>query len=131
MVVFRSQESGLNETGQEIERASMPVTTTLAKSFIGWRLVFLILCLVFGLWGLYDLTVDIPRRQQQHDRFVEVQQRLAELSEISTEREASGLPITDEEKAEYSSLEDEMKQLAPGGEFEISGYSVTNFSFNR
>ena len=105
----------MNETGNEIERASMPVTTTIAKSFIGWRLVFIILCLVFGLWGVYDLVVDIPRRHQQHDRFVEVQQRFAALNEISTEREKSGQPITEEEIAEYTSLEDEMQQLAPGG----------------
>ncbi|MCH7603975.1 MAG: hypothetical protein IIB54_14530, partial [Planctomycetes bacterium] len=93
----------------------MPVTTTIAKSFVGWMLIFMILCLVFGLWGLYDLTIDIPHRQQQHDRFVEVQQRLAALNEISTAREASGQPITDEEFAEYTSLEEEMQQLAPGG----------------
>ena len=93
----------------------MPVTTTIAKSFIGWRLVFIILCLVFGLWGVYDLVVDIPRRHQLHDRFVEVQQRLAAMNEISTEREKSGQPITEEEIAEYTSLEAEMQQLAPGG----------------
>ena len=115
MVVFRSQKAGLSETGKEIERATMPVTTTIAKSFVGWMLIFMILCLVFGLWGLYDLTIDIPHRQQQHDRFVEVQQRLAALNEISTAREASGQPITDEEFAEYTSLEEEMQQLAPGG----------------
>ena len=94
----------------------MQVTTTIAKSFIVWRLVFIILCLVFGLWGVYDLVVDIPHRHQQHERFVEVQQRLAELTEISDERKVSGQTNTDEEIAEYTSLEDEMKQLAPGGE---------------
>lgn len=120
MVVFPSQKAGLSETGNEIERATMPVTTTIAKSFVGWMLIFTILCLVFGLWGVYDLTVDIPHRQQQHDRFVEVQQRLAALNEISTEREASGQPITDEEIAEYTSLENEMQQLAPGGENPVS-----------
>ena len=92
----------------------MPVTTTIAKSFVGWMLIFMILCLVFGLWGLYDLTIDIPHRQQQHDRFVEVQQRLAALNEISTAREAPGQPITDDEFAEYTSLEQAMQQPAPG-----------------
>lgn len=90
----------------------MSVTTTIAKSFVVWMLIFMVLCLVFGLWGLYDLTVDIPSRQNQYDRFVEVQKDLAALNE----KKLSGQIITDEEIVEYAALEKEMKQLAPGGE---------------
>ena len=68
----------------------MAFTSTLSRSY-RLRLMFIItVCLVLGVWGVYDLTVSIPNQQRDYDRFREVQQRLAELEELG----GSGRPLT-------------------------------------
>ena len=102
-----------NGRGQPTEPdALMAFTTSISKSYALWMIIFAIVFVVLGLWGLYDLTVSIPNEQIRYDRFVQVQEEIADLEQ----RVAAGETMTTEEKNEYAALEEEMTVLAAGGE---------------
>lgn len=94
----------------------MKYTSGIKKSFRLKQILMVVLCLVFGLWGVYDLLVKLPREQQTYDQFEAAQQRLSELENLRSQRQQSGLTMSEEEILEYQQLEQTLQQLAPGGE---------------
>jgi len=90
----------------------MPITTSIKKYYARWTMIVIAACLIIGLWGVYDYVVKLPRQQRRFERFVEVQQRMAELQEDRSR----GVPPTDDRILEFRGLEEEMAELAPGGE---------------
>jgi hypothetical protein len=47
----------------------MAVTTTVQPKFAIKLIVIAIVCFVFGVWGLYDYFIHIPRKQQMYERW--------------------------------------------------------------
>ena len=47
----------------------MAITSRIRPSY-GWRMIILcVVCIVFGLWGIYDYVYSIPAAQQQYERY--------------------------------------------------------------
>ncbi len=92
----------------------MAITTAVRSSYFFRGIILGLLMLVLGVWGVYDLTVSIPADQALADRFSEVTTRKAELDQIGSSSGPGSL--TEAQIAEYRDLEDELDQLAPGGE---------------
>lgn len=47
----------------------MAITTTLQPRYTFKSLLFIVLCLALGLWGVWDYTVKIPQRQRDYERW--------------------------------------------------------------
>ena len=47
----------------------MTVRTRLQPRFLIQRIAMILICLVLGLWGVYDYAYAIPRDQAMSDRF--------------------------------------------------------------
>lgn len=94
----------------------MKFTSGIKKSFRLKQLLMFVLCVVFGLWGVYDLVVKLPREQQVYDLFEASHLRLTELENLRSQRQQNGLTMTGQEILEYQHLEQTLQKLAPGGE---------------
>jgi hypothetical protein len=66
-----------------------------------------ILCLVFGIWGIYDYAVAIPGKQKQYDSYLEITQRKEELEK---KKAANQMP-TPQEALEYQQLEQALDRI--------------------
>lgn len=92
------------------------ITTTPSPSQVLRLLFITLLCIVFGLWGMYDLWVKIPRREHVVQRFHSVSQTLKELETTLQAKRQSGQPPTQGEIDAYNAANAELKSLTPGGE---------------
>ena len=46
----------------------MAIEVKISRGY-AWRMIIIaVVCLVFGLWGVYDYVVAIPREQLRHER---------------------------------------------------------------
>ena len=46
----------------------MAINVTISKGYAGRMLIIGVGCLCLGAWGAYDFAVDIPKRQQLHEK---------------------------------------------------------------
>jgi hypothetical protein len=52
----------------------MAINVTISRGY-AWRMILIgATCVVLGAWGVYDYAVDIPRRQQLHERVALLEQ---------------------------------------------------------
>jgi hypothetical protein len=90
----------------------MAVTTTIARHYY-WRLVIMaVACLVFGLWGAYDLWVTIPAKEQRFQRYEELQKRNEDLEAQSA---ANGGKLPEALQNEYDDVNRELKEVTVDG----------------
>lgn len=81
------------------------ITTHVARHYAIRMAVLGVVCIVFGLWGTYDLFVKIPAEEARADRFDAVNSRLDELQRTRADRGA----LSDAEVAEAEELERELQ----------------------
>lgn len=91
----------------------MAVTTTIARHYY-WRLVIMIVaCLVFALWGAYDLWVKIPAKEQRFQQYEALQSRNDELEALAAAN--GGQLLDDENVKEYERVSKELKEVTVDG----------------
>ena len=66
----------------------MQIQGTLKRSFVGWNSGYLLMMLVFGVWGAYDYWVKIPNQEIAAIEYV----ALAEELRLLQESEVKPLP---------------------------------------
>jgi len=64
----------------------MAIQTSIAPRQKWWTITYFVLCLGFGLWGLYDYLVTIPRREVEAREFQQAQTRLKEIEALAVEQ---------------------------------------------
>jgi hypothetical protein len=89
----------------------MPLTTKVARSYTVRMIVIGVLCVLFGLWGIYDLWVKIPRQEAMVDRYEQLDTTIGDYEK----RVAAGQNLLPEQVGEYQAARDEMERLNPGG----------------
>ncbi len=94
----------------------MSITTSPSLSFVLRSAFLAVLCIVFGLWGAYDLWVKIPHREEQVRRFEDAS---ATLKRLDDARQAGTTP-TQQDIDEYNRTREELRQLMPGGEAPVA-----------
>jgi hypothetical protein len=71
----------------------MRIQSTLKKTFVGWNSLYLLMMLVFGVWGAYDYWVKIPNQEiaaVEYEAFAE-ELRILQESEIKPLPEAQAI----------------------------------------
>ena len=71
----------------------MRIQSTLKKSFVGWNSLYLLMMLVFGVWGAYDYWVKIPNQEIaaiEYEAFAE-ELRILQESEVKPLPEAQAI----------------------------------------
>ena len=77
----------------------MAINVTIARGY-GWRMIIMgAVCVVLGAWGVYDYMVDIPKRQQLHERGA-----LLELCLDALETEQAWGALTPEAQAAHDQM---------------------------
>ena len=91
----------------------MAITTTIARHYALRLIITAVVCVVLGLWGIYDYAIGIPRQEKAAARFETL---TAEIGELEAQANQRGLSAT--ELAEYERKSRELKELgtptAPG-----------------
>jgi hypothetical protein len=73
----------------------MAINVTIARGY-AWRMIIIgAACVVLGAWGVYDYAVDIPKRQQLHERGALLEQC---RDALQTEQ-AAGAPTPEAQQA--------------------------------
>jgi hypothetical protein len=96
------------------------IITTPSPSQVLRLLFIAVLCVVFGLWGMYDLWVKIPRREQLVQRFEAASQTLKDLEAVRQKHQQSGTRPIQSEIDAYNAANAELKALTPGGEAPVA-----------
>ncbi|MCA9285032.1 MAG: hypothetical protein KDA22_07455 [Phycisphaerales bacterium] len=78
----------------------MAIETNIAPRQKWWNLLYLVLCLALGLWGLYDYAITIPRRTADAERYQAAETRLKELEALA----ADGGSLTEAERGELAEV---------------------------
>ena len=84
----------------------MALTTKIARHYALRQIIMAVVCLVLGLWGLYDYAVKIPRQQEQWDEFQAISAEKADLESLSEQA-----PLTTDQVARYETLVAEINAL--------------------
>ncbi len=84
----------------------MALTTKIARHYALRQIIMAVVCLVLGLWGLYDYAVKIPSQQEQWDTFQVISEEKAEL-----ESQSEQAPLTTDQIARYETLVAEINDL--------------------
>jgi len=93
----------------------MPITTHVARSY-AWRMIFIgVFCLVFGLWGAYDLWVKIPRQEETFARYELRAAEIKQLEEKQTAARRVGRDLSREELVNLDQAKTQMAALMPNG----------------
>jgi hypothetical protein len=90
---------------------SPPITTKPATSYMARAAFMAVICIVFGVWGAYDLWVKIPAREELVRRYEEAGSTLKRLDDAR----ADGHTPTQAEIDEYNRAKDELRRLMPDG----------------
>jgi len=76
----------------------MPIETRIQPRQTFWNLLYVFMCLGFALWGWYDYSVKIPRKEAEFAEY-----SVAEKAKSDLEKKVQATPLTDAEKTEYKS----------------------------
>ena len=88
----------------------MAITTSISKGY-GTRLIIIaVVCTGFGIWGIYDYAVKIPRLQMLTDRLA-----LLEQCKSALETEQAAWKPSPEAAASIAAVDAEIKRLFPEG----------------
>jgi len=72
----------------------MALTTKIAKHYALRQIIMAIVCLVLGLWGLYDYAIKIPNQQERWETFQALTEEKAELESQSEQSLLTGDEVT-------------------------------------
>lgn len=93
----------------------MPITTSIAPTYF-WRLVLIAgMCVVFGVWGVYDLFVKIPNQEQRYEEFTRLVEERGQFDALREKYKAEGRMPTEEEVRRFQENEQRLQIVAPGG----------------
>src|SRR5262249_2690850 len=70
---------------------------------------------VFGLWGVYDYAVKIPKQQATFERFEQLKSELEQLEKSKSDHLSRGTQPSQAERDRYSQVTSEVNTLEPGG----------------
>ena len=84
----------------------MALTTRIAKHYALRQIIMAVVCLVLGLWGLYDYAIKIPRQQERWETFEGLSQEKADL-----ESQSEQALLTTDQKDRYVAVRDELNAL--------------------
>lgn len=92
----------------------MAITTHISPRYAGQTLLVGLICLVFGVWGVYDLKWTIPHRRQAFEHY---QLLKAEKKKLDDEKAAqpSGMSLSQDKQAAYAQIDAAMKTMSPDG----------------
>ena len=82
----------------------MPIETRIQPRQTFWNLLYVVLCSGLALWGWYDYSVKIPRKEAEFAEYSGAEKVKSDL-----EKKVQANPLSDAEKAEYN---DALKTLA-------------------
>ncbi|MHC5004658.1 MAG: hypothetical protein ACYTJ0_16210 [Planctomycetota bacterium] len=86
----------------------MAITTKVARHYAVRMTVIGALCVLFGVWGAWDLFVKIPREEEAHRQFTQLNAELAELEDLGAAR------LTAAQRQRYQEIQAELARF--GGE---------------
>jgi len=84
----------------------MALTTSIARHYALRQIIMAVVCLVLGLWGLYDFAIKIPAQQKAYQSFEELS---AEKADLEAKRELG--PLTDDEITAYEARVAQINEL--------------------
>ncbi len=84
----------------------MALTTKIAKHYALRQIIMAVVCLVLGLWGLYDYAIKIPKQQERWETFQALTQDKAEL-----ESQSEQSLLTPDQIVQYEAIKDELNAL--------------------
>ncbi len=84
----------------------MALTTSIARHFALRQIIMAVVCLVLGLWGLYDYAIKIPGQQERYQKFEKLS---AEKAELEAKSELG--PLTTAQKEEYETTVSQINEL--------------------
>ncbi|HWB20442.1 MAG TPA: hypothetical protein VG711_09100 [Phycisphaerales bacterium] len=96
-------------------KSSRTVVTSLTTSFKVRMIGMTIACVVFGVWGLYDYFVKIPRQQKAYDEYVTTKSELDALEEKGKSSTGGSSVLSPDEIKRLQSLRAEFNQVAQNG----------------
>ena len=84
----------------------MALTTSIARHYALRQIIMAVVCLVLGLWGLYDYAIKIPAQQERYQKFEKLS---AEKAELEAKSELG--PLTAQEKTDYDATRAQINEL--------------------
>ena len=84
----------------------MALTTSIARHYALRQIIMAVVCLVLGLWGLYDFAIKIPDQKERWERWDSLMKETAEL-----EAKSELGPLTAEEKIHYDATRTQLNEL--------------------
>ena len=84
----------------------MAIEVRVARGYALRMMIIAIVCLVFGLWGVYDYAVAIPRAQERADRL-----ELLQISKDALETPQSKGTLTPQAKKAYTKVTAELDSI--------------------
>jgi hypothetical protein len=101
------------------QNQSMPITSSMSRSYGIRMLFFVVLCIVFGVWGAYDYFWVIPKRQEHFQRYEQVKADHAKLQGQFQDMQ-NGAAYTQAEREQLrlatESKTAELNAITPNGE---------------
>ncbi|MEE8155030.1 MAG: hypothetical protein V3T53_08785 [Phycisphaerales bacterium] len=85
----------------------MALTTSIARHYALRQIIMAVVCLVLGLWGLYDFAIKIPAQQERYQKFENLS---AEKADLEAKREERG-QLTDDEIIDYEATVAQINEL--------------------
>ena len=85
----------------------MALTTSIARHYALRQIIMAVVCLVLGLWGLYDYTIKVPDQKERWERWDSLKKQKDELAAKSELG-----PLTDDEITDFEAKEAQLNELA-------------------
>src|SRR6185503_13665220 len=92
----------------------MAITTHISPRFAGQTLFIALICLVFGVWGIYDLKVTIPKRQKAFDDYQLLKAEKKKIDDVKATM-PPGVRLSPDTQAAYDTIQATMKKYSPDG----------------
>ena len=93
----------------------MAIQTTIARHYFWKQTAMGVLCVVFAVWGAYDLWVRYPAKEERYNRYMEIQEAKTAIEQKQQELEATGQSLTEAERGRYKTLLEDERKLASDG----------------
>ncbi|MEE9131171.1 MAG: hypothetical protein V3T84_14215 [Phycisphaerales bacterium] len=84
----------------------MALTTSIARHYALRQIIMAVVCLVLGLWGLYDYAIKIPGQQERYQEFEKLS---AEKADLEAKRELG--PLAADEITDYEAKVAQINEL--------------------
>ena len=93
----------------------MTIKTSISPLYAGQKILAVLLCAVFGVWGVYDYTIKIPKQEATFTRFEQAKSELEQLDKSNADHLSRGTQPSQAERDRYAHVTSELNALAPGG----------------